>query len=323
MSNGKTYLGVDIGGTSVKLGLVDEQGVIRYSEDYDVAFDRYETPILKTVLKSMKLFLAEHEVTEQELAGIGVSATGGIDTVNGVVIGSAGHIQNWEGSRIKEEMEKMFHLPTTVLNDANAAALGEMWIGAAADRRNVIVMTVGTGVGGGIIVDSKILLGANGLAGEIGHIVINSDGELCSCGNHGCMEHYGSTTALIRRVRDAASCGKIILPEEQELDGRFIFSEAEKGSTAMLELLDSWIDDIASGLVGLVHIFNPELILIGGGVSAQKELFIDRLREKVMARCMPHFVKHLELKAAELGNDAGLIGAVYYCIQQNDLVCDK
>ena len=91
----------------------------------------------------------------------------------------------------------------------------------------------------------------------------------------------------------------------------------------MLELLDSWIDDIASGLVGLVHIINPELILIGGGVSAQKELFIDRLREKVMARCMPHFVKHLELKAAELGNDAGLIGAVYYCIQQNDLVCDK
>ena len=138
MSNGKTYLGVDIGGTSVKLGLVDEQGVIRYSEAYDVAFDRYETPILKTVLKSMKLFLAEHEVTEQELAGIGVSATGGIDTVNGVVIGSAGHIQNWEGSRIKEEMEKMFHLPTTVLNDANAAALGEMWIGAAADRRNVM-----------------------------------------------------------------------------------------------------------------------------------------------------------------------------------------
>lgn len=112
MSNGKTYLGVDIGGTSVKLGLVDEQGVIRYSEAYDVAFDRYETPILKTVLKSMKLFLAEHEVTEQGLAGIGVSATGGIDTVNGVVIGSAGHIQNWEGSRIKEEMEKMFHLPT-------------------------------------------------------------------------------------------------------------------------------------------------------------------------------------------------------------------
>ena len=108
----------------------------------------------------------------------------------------------------------MFHLPTTVLNDANAAALGEMWIGAAADRRNVIVMTVGTGVGGGIIVDSKILLGANGLAGEIGHIVINSDGELCSCGNHGCMEHYGSTTALIRRVKDAASCGKIILPED-------------------------------------------------------------------------------------------------------------
>ena len=166
-------------------------------------------------------------------------------------------------------------------------------------------------------------MGANGLAGEIGHIVINNDGELCSCGNHGCLEHYGSTAALIRRVRDAASCGKIILSEEHEVNGRFIFSEAKKGNVVMLELLDSWIDDIASGLVGLVHIFNPELILIGGGVSAQKELFIDRLREKVMAGCMPHFSKYLELKAAELGNDAGLIGAVYYCIQQNDLVCDK
>ena len=323
MSNGKRYMGVDIGGTSVKLGLVDEHGRILCSEAYDVAFDRYETPILETVLKSMKLFLAEHKIMEQELEGIGVSATGGIDTVNGVVIGSAGHIQNWEGSRIKDEMEKTFHLPTAVLNDANAAALGEMWIGAAAGHRNVIVMTVGTGVGGGIIVDSKILLGANGLAGEIGHIVINNDGELCSCGNHGCLEHYGSTAALIRRVRDAASRGKIILSEEHEVNGRFIFSEAKKGNVVMLELLDSWINDIASGLVGLVHIFNPELILIGGGVSAQKELFIDRLREKVMAGCMPHFGKYLELKAAELGNDAGLIGAVYYCIQQNDLVCDR
>ena len=143
MSNGKRYMGVDIGGTSVKLGLVDEYGIILCSEAYDVAFDRYETPILETVLKSMKLFLAEHKIMEQELEGIGVSATGGIDTVNGVVIGSAGHIQNWEGSRIKDEMEKIFHLPTAVLNDANAAALGEMWIGAAADHRNVIVMTVG------------------------------------------------------------------------------------------------------------------------------------------------------------------------------------
>lgn len=120
MSNGKRYMGVDIGGTSVKLGLVDEYGIILCSEAYDVAFDRYETPILETVLKSMKLFLAEHKIMEQELEGIGVSATGGIDTVNGVVIGSAGHIQNWEGSRIKDEMEKIFHLPTAVLNDANA-----------------------------------------------------------------------------------------------------------------------------------------------------------------------------------------------------------
>lgn len=316
MNRGKWYIGADIGGTSVKLGLVDETGHILCSELYDVAFDQYETPILETVIKSIKLFLEKNGTSAQQLNGIGVSATGGIDSVNGAVVGSAGHIRNWEGSRIKERMEESFHLPTTVLNDANAAALGEMWIGAARDIKNVIVMTVGTGIGGGIIVNSQILLGANGFAGEIGHIIINHDGEMCSCGNSGCLEHYGSTTALVRRVKQAASMGKLNLPVNQKIDGRFIFSEVKKGNATMIELLNSWMDDIAAGLVGLVHIFNPELILIGGGVSAQKELFIDRLREKVTARCMPQFAKNLELKQAGLGNDAGLIGAVYYCMQQ-------
>lgn len=320
MSKGKKYIGVDIGGTSVKLGIVDEKGDIEKSESFSVSFDDYETPILETVIKSLKLFLKKNVISEQEFDGIGVSATGGIDSVSGVVVGSAGHIRNWDGSRIAEEMEQEFQMPVVVLNDANAAALGEMWKGAAKDRKNAVIMTIGTGIGGGVIVNSQILLGASGFAGEIGHMTIKSDGERCSCGNYGCLERYGSTTALIKRVEKAIASGKVKNFQNQKIDGETIFSEVRKGNSEVEEILDAWIDDIASGIVGLVHIFNPELVLIGGGVSAQKQLFIDRLREKVNGRCMPRFVQNFELKAAELGNDAGLIGAVYYCIQQEKTV---
>lgn len=317
--NLKKYLGVDIGGTAVKIGLISVEGDIEAEKTFSVNFDGYETPILKTVIKSCEEFLKEIHVSSKELSGIGVSATGTIDTKNGLIAGTAGHIKNWKGSRIKDEMEKKFHVPVYVLNDANAAALGEMWLGAAKGKKDVIVMTVGTGIGGGIIVGSQILLGANGFAGEIGHNIIQCKGEKCSCGNYGCLEHYGSTTALVQQVKRAVECGKIPILEDQEINGKMIFDMVAAESEKMILLVDHWMDYIAAGLVGFIHIFNPELILIGGGVSAQKELFIDKLRQKVFDKAMPNFTENLELKAAELKNNAGLVGAVFYCKQQENI----
>ena len=174
----RTYLGIDIGGTAVKFGLVNGEGVI-VSEisEYPVKFDNYETPIIETVVKSAKEFMSKNNKAFFDINGIGVSATGGINSKLGIVEGSAGHIKNWEGTNIKKRLEAEFGMNTAVLNDANAAALGEMWKGAAKGRENVVVMTIGTGVGGGIIVDSRILLGKKGFAGEIGHIPVNVDGE--------------------------------------------------------------------------------------------------------------------------------------------------
>lgn len=315
MSN-KKYIGIDIGGTAVKIGLVNEEGTIEQEQIFPVNFDGYETSILETVIKSSQMFLGDLGILPEAIVGIGVSATGSVDTKNGVIAGSAGHIKNWEGSRIKEELEACFQMPVYVLNDANAAALGEMWLGAARGKSNVIVMTVGTGIGGGIIVNSQVLLGTSGFGGEIGHSTIMCEGELCSCGNRGCLEHYGSTTALIRQVEKAVEEGEFPELYAKEITGKVIFEFAENGNSKMLALINRWIDYIATGLVGMVHIFNPELILIGGGVSAQKELFIKPLREKVCKKVMPNFAKNLTLRAAELKNDAGLVGAVYYCMQQ-------
>ena len=311
----KIYLGVDIGGTAVKIGKVTEDGAVLESESYSVNFDGYETPILQTVLKSCREFMELHNMNPGNCQGIGVSATGAVNTKTGCVDGSAGHIRNWEHSRIKEAMEQEFGIQTTVINDANAAALGEVWTGAARNRENVVVVTIGTGVGGGIIVDGNILLGKNGFAGEIGHIPIQISGELCSCGNRGCLERYGSASALVREVRKAVKDGRINGLSENDIDGRKIFALADHGDKVILEIIDRWIDCITSGIVGLVHIFNPDLILIGGGVSAQEEYFIRPLRNKVKEHVMPHFAYGLDLRAASLGNEAGMVGAVYFFLR--------
>ena len=309
----KLYLGVDIGGTAAKLGLVDEEGrIISSVNEYPVKFDDYETPIIETVVKSVRHFMDENNKNFAEIAGIGVSATGGINTKLGIVEGSAGHIKNWEGTNIRSRLESEFGVKTAVLNDANAAALGEMWKGAAIGKENVVVMTIGTGVGGGIIVDSKILLGRKGFAGEIGHIPVNVDGEDCSCGNKGCIEHYGSTSALVRNVKEAVISGEIKGIEAGKVDGRLIFKEVAAGNDTVKKYVDEWISYISATLVGLVHIFNPEMIILGGGVSRQKEFFVDKVKEKVLKSVMPNFAIGLTVEAAKLGNDAGIIGAVRF-----------
>lgn len=311
----RIYLGIDIGGTAVKFGLVNGEGVmVSEVSEYSVKFDNYETPIIETVVKSAKEFMSKNNKNFFDINGIGVSATGGINSKLGIVEGSAGHIKNWEGTNIKKRLEAEFGMNTVVLNDANAAALGEMWKGAAKGRENVVVMTIGTGVGGGIIVDSKILLGSKGFAGEIGHIPVNVDGEECSCGNTGCIEHYGSTSALVRNIKNAVILGEIIGINEDEIDGRLIFKQVSAGNKVVIKYVDEWINYISAALVGLVHIFNPEMVILGGGVSKQKEFFVDKVRDKVLHSVMDNFAQGLSIEAAELGNNAGIIGAVKFVI---------
>ena len=300
----KQYLAIDIGGTSVKLGIVDEEGRVLAKAEQSVCFDYYETPILTTVLSASEQFLKEQDVRPQSLAGIGVSATGQIDTHTGTVVGTCGSLPNYIGSPIKAELEAKFGLPVTVANDANCMTLGEVWVGGAKGYTDVIGVTLGTGVGGGILTGGRLLEGARGLGGELGHYRTHAlDGVLCTCGTSGCWERYAATTALVRAAQPR---------NHKWRDGRAIFESAHAGDPIILTLLEDWTDEIAQGLAGLVHIFNPQLILIGGGVSAQQELLIEPIARKVRASIMPAFAEGLEIRAAQLHNDAGMVGAVYY-----------
>ena len=288
----KQYLAIDIGGTAVKLGIVDEEGRVLSKTEQSVCFDNYETPILTTVLKAAKEFLAAQNIPAESLTGIGVSATGQIDSRKGIVAGTCGSLPNYIGSPIKAELEAKFGLPTTVANDANCMTLGEVWVGGAKGCTDVIGVTLGTGVGGGILTGGRLLEGARGLGGELGHFRTHAlDGVFCTCGASGCWERYAATTALVRGAQPRNPKWK---------DGRAIFESAHAGDPTILALLDDWTDEIAQGLAGMVHIFNPQLILIGGGVSAQQELLIDPIARKVRASVMPAFAEGLEIRAAQL-----------------------
>ncbi len=296
-------LSIDIGGTAVKMGLVDHEGHIHARHEASVCFDNYQTPILTTVIREAKVFLAREGA---RIEGIGVSATGQVDDQIGAVIGTNGKIPHYEGSQIKREMEAEFGVPAFALNDANAAALGECFAGRAKGIENVLMITLGTGVGGGIVLGGKIFGGTRGIAGELGHIPLYADGIPCACGSRGCYESYAATTALVRLAREATG--------EAEINGRIIFSRAAQGDRIMLDILDRWIADICAGLVGLVHTFNPQMVLIGGGVSSQEELLIAPLRAKILKTVMPRFAEGLQVEAATLSNDAGMIGAAKFCM---------
>ena len=300
----KQYFGIDIGGTAVKLGIVDETGRVLLKGEESVSFDGYQTPVLTTVRRAAKEFLTANSIPVESLAGIGVSATGQIDSRKGIVAGTCGNLPNYIGAPIKAELEKTFGLPVTVANDANCMTLGEVWVGGAKGYTDVIGVTLGTGVGGGILTGGRLLEGARGLGGELGHFRTHAlDGVFCTCGASGCWERYAATTALVRGAQPRNPKWK---------DGRAILEAAHAGDPIILALLDDWTDEIAQGLAGMVHIFNPQLILIGGGVSAQQELLIDPIARKVRASVMPAFAEGLEIRAAQLHNDAGMVGAVYY-----------
>ena len=301
-------LSIDIGGTAVKMGLVDHEGAIHARHEASVCFDHYQTPILTTVIREAQAFLAREGA---QIEGIGVSATGQVDDRAGAVIGTNGKIPHYEGAQIKRDMEAAFGVPVFALNDANAAALGECFAGRAKGVQNVLMVTLGTGVGGGIVLGGKIFGGTRGIAGELGHFTLYQDGPRCPCGKRGCFESYAATTALVRRAKEATG--------EADMNGRIVFSRAADGDQAMLAVLSAWIDDIAAGISGLVHIFNPQMVLIGGGVSAQEALLIAPLRERVLRSVMPRFAECLQLEAATLGNDAGMIGAARFyldCVRQ-------
>ena len=294
-------VGLDIGGTAVKYGLLNENGVIIETGEFPTEASKGVENLFKNICSVVDKYLSE------EILGIAVSGTGQIDGTIGKVIGGNPIIPGWIGTNLVEKLEDRYKLPAVLENDVNCAALGEKWLGAGKEDNNFVCLTIGTGIGGGIVLDGDVFRGDTCVAGEFGHIQIEKNGEQCLCGKKGCYERYASATALVRMVKEKTG---------KELNGKEIFELEKSGDLTIKEIVDKWIDYFTDGLSTIVYIFNPSLVVIGGGVTKQGDYLLNRILESLDSKLGINYKKNLKIKFAELGNNAGMLGAEYLLLKK-------
>jgi len=306
-------IGVDLGGSKIAVGLVDEDNKIVSKAWTPTRAEAGAEGIVGDILMCVSNALTLYGADIRECAGIGVGSPGTCDVENGTVRNA--HNLGWFGVPLCQMLSERTGLPAYVDNDANCAALGEVVAGAAVGCSSALMITLGTGVGGGLIINGKIYSGHRTLGGEFGHSCIMMGGELCSCGKRGCWEAYASATALIRQAERAAEAQPdSALNGLKPLDGEKIFAAAADGDEAATEVVDKYCEYVAVGIVNLINGIYPQTIIVGGGISAAGERLLDPVREYIANNffvadraLMPELVK------AELGNDAGIIGAAALC----------
>ena len=310
-------IGIDVGGMSIKGGIVDsDNGKIlvqhaipttaKYTKDYSISED---------IAKVIDYILNEANMKIDDIVGIGIGQPGSIDSERGVIRYSNNIAL--ENVPVVDELKKKFNLPIYISNDANCAALGEYVFGAGRGYRDIVFITLGTGVGSGIIIDGKLFEGRSGAGAEAGHMVIVTNGNKCNCGRRGCWETYASATALIKQTAAAMelpenkdSLMHEIAKEEGKVSGKTAFVAAKKGDKGGQAVVDQYIKYIGEGLVNMANIFRPDAILIGGGISKEKEYLTKPLQEMMdTVTYGGKFNPRVIVKTASLQNDAGILGA--------------
>ncbi len=306
------YIGIDLGGTNISAGIVDENGNILVKASTPTMNGREYEDIIDDMAELSKKLMKELNVTEKDIEALGVGLPGMIDKKKGISI-YANNL-NFNNVNIVEEMQKRIDLPCYIENDANCAAIGENICGVAYGNENLIYITIGTGLGAGIIMNGKVFDGSFGGGGEAGHMVIVAEGEECSCGRKGCWEAYASASALRREGRIAAAkypnskIYDLVDGNIKLIDAKTVFDAADMDDEIAVEIIDKYIKYLAVGLVNLVNIFQPEAIIIGGGVCAQGDNIINPLKKILSEKVYGGELK-TKLSAATLGNDAGIVGA--------------
>ena len=308
----KYYIGIDLGGTFIKGGIVNENGEILLCDKTPTEVEKGDHGVADNIARLALDLLSRLGLTTSDVEGLGIGSPGMIDSAKGNVI-YANNL-GWENFMIGEELSSMLGgIPVKIGNDANVAALGEVKFGAARNYSSAIMITLGTGVGGGIVIDGKLVEGNLGAGAELGHTVIVHGGEQCSCGRRGCFEAYSSATALIRDTRRAMEAHLDSKMWEigtlDAVNGKTVFDYAPVDAYAK-EVLDSYIEHLACGLINYANIFRPEVILLGGGVCAQGDNLIKPL-QAIMDKEIYAGDKgpRVPILIAELENSAGLLGA--------------
>ena len=304
-------VGIDVGGTNIKIGLIDtELQIIRKTSIPFPRLNGEEVAIILT--RAVRGLLDECGLTEEQVHHIGVVVPGSIDPTGGVIIDA--HNLGFHQVPFREFLQKQFaSTPIYLANDADGAALAELGCGAFVEHKTAVLLTLGTGVGGGVILGGKLFSGGCRRGTELGHMQIVAGGELCTCGVRGCIEAYCSATALIRdaiRAMKNHPDSKLALASKgslEEIDAKFIIDCAKDGDPVAVTIFDNYVNHLADACVSIIHILDPEVIAIGGGVSYTGDFLFDSLKKKVSDKCF--FSSHGKIVPAVMRNDAGIIGA--------------
>ena len=303
----KYCIGVDIGGTTVKMGLFEEDGKIL--DKWEIVTDTSEEgkAVLPNIASSIAAKISEHGLDKRDVLGIGAGVPAPVNS-EGIVNGSAN--LGWKYKEVKKELEELTGLSAYIGNDANVAALGEMWKGGGEGEKNMIMVTLGTGVGGGVIIDGKMLVGANGAGGEIGHICVNySEKDQCGCGNRGCLEQYASATGIVRLAKQklGQEMRSTVLNKE-DVTAKDVFDAVKAGDEVAQEIAVEFGRYLGYGLANLAAVVDPAVFVIGGGVSKAGEVLLPYIEKPFMERAF-FANKNVRFVLAQLGNDAGICGA--------------
>lgn len=307
-------VGVDLGGTSIRAILVDRRGTILGRDRGPTDAHLGAEKVMDNIASLVRRVLGGKGVAHERLEGVGVGTPGPLNPHTGVVYG-APNLPGWQQIPLKEQLQERLGLPIQVENDANAAALGEYRFGAGRGAQSLVCLTLGTGLGGGIVLEGEIWRGSDYMAGEIGHMIIERDGPPCNCGNRGCLEAFVSATGLKARVREklkdegAASAIRPLMEQGEEVTPERLYQEAVKGDPFCREILREAGEYLGIGLTNIIRILSPEIIVLTGGLMGAREILLETALKEVEAKAFPWKARQTRIVPGELGDDAGALGA--------------
>ena len=308
------YAGVDLGGTNTKIGILNREGDILKSRIIKTLSAEGVDNTLERIWKTIQELAQELDINIENIKGIGLGIPGPV--LEQSIVAFFANFP-WERNiNIKEKLEKLTGIETKLDNDVNIIALGEAKYGAAKGSKSSVTVALGTGIGGGIYIDGKLVSGAKGAGGEVGHMKIVKDGKLCGCGQKGCFEAYVSATGLIREAVSRLTVNKqnllykMIDGDLMKLEAKDIFDAAREGDAFSLDLVDYEAEYLALGIANILNIINPEVVVLGGGVALAGDILLNPMREKMVKYALPVTLEELKIVQGVLGNEAGIKGAV-------------
>lgn len=306
----RTYVGLDVGGTTMKAGVVTDEGKLLAHVSVPTRSELGQDHGLATMANCIRDAATAAGLTMDQISAIGVATPGSMDLKTGIII-EPPNLKPWRNVPVRLYIADTFGKPTAFQNDANAAALGECWVGAGRDSCSLVLFTLGTGIGGGIVLDGKIHEGAHSHGGELGHAKIDTiNGRLCTCGHRGCLEAYASATAVVNRTMEALNAGRSSsLRADNSLTAKKIFDAATSGDPLAKEIVDRTADYLAVGIANAIHTIDPEMICLGGGMIKAGDWFLQMIKKYVPDHAFAWPATRVSIRYAELGNHAGMIGA--------------